>query len=108
MQILIRKLTFQAIVGILETEREVPQTIIIDIKIDYDYDGSIFINYAQICEFVQNDMLHVQYFLLEDALKSLTDKLKSNYPTINKISLKIFKPNILPNAIVGVKHRVIF
>jgi len=49
-------------------------------------------------------MKQMSYFLLEDALIDLSQKLKVLYPQMSKIKLKIFKPTILPNAMVGVSY----
>lgn len=108
MQIIIQNLTCKSIIGILEHEREAPQSIKIDAKIDYDYDGKNFIDYAKLCAFMEDDLNQSCYLLLEDATQSLTQKIKSLYPDIEKIILKISKPDILPNAIVSVKLKVKF
>ena len=101
MRILIKKLTFEAVIGILEAERLTPQRICVSLSLEYDYDGKNFINYADVCTFIENDMMTSEYKLLEDALESLCQKLKYTYSNIKKMKLKILKPNILPNAIVG-------
>lgn len=105
MQILIKNLTFETIVGILEEERHTPQSVIVHAKIHYDYTGENFIDYAKVCAFIQSEMNHEKYFLLEDALKKLSEKIKFSYPQITKMKIKIFKPTILPNAMVGVTHK---
>jgi dihydroneopterin aldolase len=100
-RICIKKLTFKTIIGILEVERTIPQKVCISLTLDYNYDGNYFINYADVCTFIENDMMTSEYKLLEDALESLCQKLKFTYPNIKKMKLKILKPNIVPNAIVG-------
>lgn len=101
MQIRIQKLTFDAIIGILPHERETPQNVVVSLRLDYDYDGESFINYADVCDFIEHDMQNSCYSLLEDALESLCEKIKMNHPAITKMRLKILKPDILPNATVG-------
>ncbi|MDD2267845.1 dihydroneopterin aldolase [Sulfuricurvum sp.] len=101
MRICIKKLTFETIIGILEEERTVPQKVCVSLTLDYNYDGEYFINYADVCTLIEKDMCTSQYKLLEDALELLSQKLKFTYPHIQKMKLKIFKPDIVPNAIVG-------
>jgi 7,8-dihydroneopterin aldolase/epimerase/oxygenase len=104
MQIIIQDLTFETIVGILEKERHTPQKVVLHVKISYDYTDDNFIDYAKVSAFLETEMTQMGYFLLEDALVDLSQKLKVLYPQISKLRLKIFKPDILPNAMVGVSH----
>jgi 7,8-dihydroneopterin aldolase/epimerase/oxygenase len=106
MQILIKNLTFETIVGILEKERLTPQKIVLHVKITYDYNDNNFIDYAKVSAFIEAEMNQMNYFLLEDALNDLSQKLKLFYPQINKMKIKIFKPDILANAMVGVSHSI--
>ncbi|AHJ11597.1 dihydroneopterin aldolase [Sulfurospirillum multivorans] len=108
MQIHIDNLTFETIVGILEKERLTPQKVTLHVKIAYDYQGDNFIDYAKVSAFLESEMNAMCYFLLEDALKDLSQKLKVFYPQISKLKLKILKPDILPNAIVGVSHTIYY
>ena len=96
-------LTFLTIVGILEDERKIPQKVKIDLEIEYTRKDEDFINYAQVATLLQKQMQKEKYLLLEEALEALTDSLKLNYPTINTLRLKIFKPEILDNCDVGVE-----
>jgi 7,8-dihydroneopterin aldolase/epimerase/oxygenase len=84
------------------------QSILINAKIEYDYNGEDFIDYANLCTFIENDLKEGCYLLLEDALQSLIQKIKLLHPSIQKIVLKIAKPDILPNALVSVKLKVKF
>lgn len=106
MHILIKNLTFKTIIGILEEERHNPQNVILHVKIHYEYSAETFIDYAKVCSFLEAEMNEMRYFLIEDALSDLSQKLKSHYPYISKIKLKIYKPHILPNAIVGVSQSI--
>ncbi|WP_333803114.1 dihydroneopterin aldolase [Sulfurospirillum sp.] len=104
MQIIIKNLTFETIVGILEEERLSPQKVILYVKLDYVYEAENFIDYAKVSAFLEAEMQQMSYFLLEDALNDLSQKLKIAYPQIHKMKLKIFKPDILLNAMVGVSR----
>ncbi len=103
MKIFIKNLTCKAILGILEEERTQAQNIIIDAKIKYDFDTIHFIDYAQVAKFMQDLMQKEKFLLIEDALESIASTLKQQFPTINQITLKISKPDILDSCVVGAK-----
>lgn len=104
MVVRIDHLSFHAIVGILPFEREIPQQLLLHVKIKYDFNGKDFIDYAHVCRCIEEDMNAKQYGLLEDALEGIYTMLLSLYPYMKSIRIKIFKPTILPNAIVGVSR----
>ena len=108
MQICINNLTCKIIIGILPKERVTPQCVNINAKVTYPYDGENFIDYAVLCTFIENDLKEEKYFLLEEAIQSLIQKIKILHPKIQKITLKISKPDILPNAMASVKLKVKF
>ena len=101
MTIHIEELTFECIVGILDFERITPQTVIINLQIDYTYTNNFFINYVEVIHLIENDMIHKKYKLLETALNELEKKLLSTYPNIQSFNLKITKPKIIDNAKVA-------
>ena len=101
MTIHIEDLKFQAIIGILDFEREKEQDMIVNITIDYEYKDE-FINYAEVCELIKTLTKKSRFLLIEDALEILTTKLKETFPLINSLHLKITKPSILPDAVVSV------
>jgi len=99
----IEDLKFQAIIGILDFEREQEQDIIVNITIDYEYKDE-FINYAEVCELIKTLAKKSNFLLIEDALEILTTELKKTFPLINTLYLKITKPSILPDATVSVSN----
>lgn len=101
MKIHIEELKFDTIIGILDFERVTPQKVILNLLIDYDYNGE-FINYAEVSEFSKNHMRERQFLLLEDALSSLSTNLKEKFSLINTLNLKITKPSIMPDCKVSV------
>ncbi len=103
MKIFIKNLTCKAILGILESERTQAQNIIIDAKIKYDFDTKHFIDYAQVAKSMQDLMQKEKFLLIEDALENIVATLKQKFPTIKQITLKISKPDILDNCVVGAK-----
>lgn len=103
MIIYIENLTFDCIIGILNEERETPQQVIVNCSIDYNYSENDFINYAEVANFIENDMKKSKYKLIEDALLALLKAIKSKFPLISSMKLKISKPQILDNCVVCVE-----
>ena len=101
MTIDISELKLSTIIGILDFERITPQDVIVDATIDYCYKDSDFINYAEVINLIEKQLIENKYQLLEDALNNITSKLLKTYTQIKKIELKITKPNIIPNAKVS-------
>lgn len=107
MLIYIEDLKFQCIIGILDFERVTPQDVIINLELKYQYSNE-FINYADVVEFIKKNMIIKQFFLIEDALLFFNKNLKTNFPSINELNLKITKPSILPDCKVSVGSNTIF
>lgn len=101
MTIHIEELTIQAIVGILDFEREKAQNLTIDIIIGYNYDNNSFLNYVDIVHIVTDDLKIKKYGLLEDALIGSKNILISQYPQIKTLYIKLTKPDILKNCRVA-------
>lgn len=101
MTIHIEDLTFKVIIGLLDFERNIAQKVIINLEIAYDYKDNQFINYADIVTYIENKMKKERYTLLEDALLGLKTLLSSTYPQINKLKIKISKPDIIDNCKVS-------
>lgn len=101
----INELTFECIIGILDEERTTPQRVIVDVSFEYYFkeDGSNFVDYAKVASCVEETMKEEKFKLIEDAILHLRKKLKENYNIVN-LSLKIAKPDILPNAKVSVEE----
>ncbi|MEA3370956.1 MAG: dihydroneopterin aldolase [Campylobacterota bacterium] len=103
MTIHIEDLKFQCIIGILDFERTTEQDLIINATIDYNYQD-LFINYAEVSEFIKSHTRENKFLLIEDALSSLSTNLKDKFPLINRLNLKITKPSILPDCRVSVSN----
>jgi len=104
MTIHIENFVFETIIGLLTFERLKAQKVIINLHIDYQYRENQYLDYAEIVSFVEEDMLYNKYLLLETALDQISKKLFTKYPSIEKINLKITKPNIIPNARVSLSQ----
>ena len=101
MTIHIEALTFDVIIGLLDFERDKPQRVIIDLQASYEYNDNHFIDYANIVLLIQKKLKEERYELLENALLDIKKVLITTYPNIQKLYLKISKPNILKECSVG-------
>ena len=101
MTIHIEELTFECIIGILDFERVTPQEVIVDVEIEYEYEEENFINYVDVIELIEEQMIGKKYELLETAIEELSQEIVSKYSKITKLTLKISKPNIIKNTKVS-------
>jgi len=108
MTIHIEALTFDVIIGLLDFERDKPQRVIIDIEASYAYESKHFIDYADVVILIQNELKKKRYELLEDALLGLKSLLYSTYPQLKSLSIKIAKPDILPECSVALSESWVF
>jgi len=104
MTIHIEDLHFDAIIGLLDFEREHTQRVTIDLNLNYDYTTNDFIDYADLCTLIEEKIKQARYELLEEALLELETLILSSYPQTRKLYLKISKPDILSNATVGLSQ----
>jgi dihydroneopterin aldolase len=104
MTIHIEALTFDTIIGLLDFERERPQRVIIDLDASYDYNNENFIDYADMVFLMQKELKEKRYTLLEEALLGIKNILYSTYPQLKTLSLKIAKPDILPECSVALSN----
>jgi dihydroneopterin aldolase len=102
MTIYIEDFSFETIIGILEEERKVPQKVIINCEITYDYKNENFINYALVSELIEKEMKKNKFELIENAVLELISKIKSSFIDITSIKLKISKPKIIDKCVVSV------
>lgn len=102
--VLIENLEFKTIIGMLEFERTKAQKI----KIDAKFQAHEFIDYALVCEILENEFNKNKFVKVEDALNYFCDFFKKKYPTINYFFMKIIKKEILQNADVGAMIEEIF
>ena len=102
MKILIKNLTFNCIIGILDFERIQTQKVIINISFKYKYKKT-FIDYSIVVNEVENIMKNEKFELLEEAIIYIENYLTTKYK-IKKLKIKISKPDILPNCIVSLKN----
>ena len=101
MTIHIEELKLNVIIGILDYERTSKQTVIIETKINYNYQNGYFINYATVIEKIENLLEKGKYELLEEALNDIGTTIIKEFSQINSLYIKISKPDIIKNAIVS-------
>ncbi|WP_187929995.1 FolB domain-containing protein [Helicobacter pylori] len=105
----IHNLVFEAILGILEFERLKPQKVSVNLDLFYtQLPSKAYLDYMEIQEIIQNTMREKQYFLIEDALKDLSQILKTRYKEITELYLKISKLEISPNSQVGASVKICY
>jgi len=101
-KIVIEELTFKAIIGLLETEKNQEQLVVVDCKIEYE-DKEKFIDYSKVCDIIEEMIKSNRYELIETAVDDIEKRLKAKFPSMKSLYLKITKPEILKNALVGVE-----
>lgn len=101
MTIHIEDLTFDVIIGLLDFERDKPQRVIINLEASYNYSDDQFIDYADIVLLIKDKLKVERYTLLENALLGIKETLYTAYPHIERLSLKISKPDILSDCTVS-------
>ena len=106
MTIHIESLRVDAIIGLLDFERDREQRIEIDLEAVYSYDSSdqSFINYAELAEIIELRLKKKQFFLLEEALLDLKEQIIAIYPAIESLKLKISKPDIIDHCTVALSQ----
>ncbi|EJB59405.1 FolB domain-containing protein [Helicobacter pylori] len=105
----IHNLVFETILGILEFERLKPQKISVNLDLFYtELPNKAYLDYMEIQEIIQNTMREKQYLLIEDALKDLSQILKTRYKEISELFLKISKLEISPNSQVGASVKIYY
>lgn len=104
MTIHIESLQFDAIIGLLDVEREREQQVSVDLEAVYAYEQQSFINYADLAEMIEKKIKKERYLLLEEALLDLKENITETYPLIETLKLKIAKPDILKNCTVALSQ----
>lgn len=95
--ILIEKLEFDCIIGLLDFERVKEQKVQIWAKFRADE----FIDYAKACEFIEDKFKKEKFIKIEDALEFFQREFKAKFSTLEFFYMKILKPQILDSAVVG-------
>ncbi len=105
MRIHIDALEISCIIGLLDFEREAEQKILLHIEIDYAYRGGGFLDYSKIVGNIEQHLKEKRYLLLEEALLGIKTLLFVRFPVIEMLSIKLSKPDILPQCSVGLSGK---
>ena len=108
MTIEIRALTFECIIGILESERVKTQRVVVDAAIEYDYLPGTFLDYAAVAGLIKAEMSAKRFGLVEEALEHLATEIAARFPAAKTLTLTIAKPDILPDCGVCVTQKSFF
>jgi dihydroneopterin aldolase len=106
--LLIEKFEFETIIGVLESERIACQKVEVWAKVEIKYNKNFLIDYTTICDVIKDSLQSKKFFILEDALLYISKKIANISPQICRVYLKILKPSILKNRVVGAEIDKIF
>ena len=101
MTLRIEQLEFDAIIGLLDFERDRPQRVRVDLTVTYDYRPGKYLDYAEMVEAIKTHIITQKYTLLEEALEGLHTTLTHTFPAIETLHITIAKPDILSDCIVS-------
>jgi 7,8-dihydroneopterin aldolase/epimerase/oxygenase len=107
MRIEIEDLTFETIIGVLDHERVHKQIVIVNLQLDYLYQTD-YIDYVEVAKLIREDIISNQFYLLEDALRSLFILLPTRYPQMTRLFIKIAKPSAVADCTVSLCDTVSF
>ena len=108
MTIRIEALRFEAVIGILDFERHAPQSVRVDAEIGYDYETDRYIDYAAVAECIKTTVKEGRFGLIETALETLQNRLKTEFPAIKTLTLSLSKPDILSDCTVTLSEHYNF
>jgi len=97
-KVAIEGLAFEAIIGILESERAAPQKVVVDAEFEYPYEPGRYLDYALARKLIITHIQKNRFGLLEDALHSLAQLLKERFPFICALQICISKPQIFADC----------
>jgi len=104
LKIEIENLTFNTIIGLLDFERKNEQKVVVNLTATYSYKDGNFIDYVDICNIIKESIKTKKFELLEEALNYLKKTIQTKYPAIEKLYIKISKPDILNDCIVSLSQ----
>jgi dihydroneopterin aldolase len=104
-KIYIEALEVFSLIGVYDWERQQPQRLLVDIQLYADLSQAAqtdkvqdTLNYAQVAEYIRRFCHNNEYQLIEALASRLMDALLVEFPILQKIQLKLSKPDILANA----------
>lgn len=101
----LKSLRVDCIVGIYEHERQAPQTLIMDIELDYDFAAVATsdaiddaVNYDVVARFVTTLVQERAFQLIEAMAEETAALLLARLPQVQTVRLEIRKPAAVPAA----------
>ena len=103
-KIIITGLSVFSLIGVYDWERESKTQLYVDVTLDIDLskaaksdDVNDTVDYAAAAKLIEEVAEQSEFELLEALADQMITRLIANYPVL-RVSLKISKPGILPNA----------
>ena len=102
----LKGLRFISRIGVSEQERKVGNEFVVDIAYSFPTSGfscedlTSTISYADIYYIVRDEMRR-EWLLLESVASSISEKIKSGFPQIEKISVSVTKTSVPLDGISG-------
>ncbi|PID48158.1 MAG: dihydroneopterin aldolase [Proteobacteria bacterium] len=103
MKVLVEGLSFKCIIGLLDFERKRVQRVILDVGLVVKDDD--FVDYAKVARLIKKTYKKEKFFKVEDSLLRVSEVLKKKFPQIQRIKIKIIKPDILSKCRVGAVYK---
>lgn len=101
----LKSLKIDCIVGIFDHERQTPQTVVLDIDLDYDFASAAgseaigdAVNYAAVAESVTDFVQRREFQLIETLAEETAAMLLAQLPPVQTVRLEIRKPAAVPAA----------
>jgi dihydroneopterin aldolase len=98
-------LRVDCVVGIYESERRMPQTVIVDIELDYDFEAAAAsdaiadtIDYDDVARAVTELAQRRAFHLIETMAEEAAVMLMARLPLLQRVRLDIRKPAAVPAA----------
>lgn len=102
----LKDLRVDCIVGILDHERKTPQTVILDIELDYDFAAAAAseaigdaVDYAGVARSVTDLVRGRQFQLIETMAEETAAFLLARLAPVRTVRLEIRKPAAVPSAV---------
>ncbi|MCI6988956.1 MAG: dihydroneopterin aldolase [Campylobacter sp.] len=95
--VFVRDLSFEAIIGIFDFERDNPQKIVVDASFVADE----FVDYAEVCKEIISLFKSERFYKVEDALEFFANFYKEKFQNLRKFTMSVTKTEIIENTRVG-------
>lgn len=103
----IKDLSIICIIGILPHERKKTQQLLVSLEMEVDFhavrhsetrvEGGV--DYVSVAQFVTRHLEEGRFYLLEELMLSLGERLISRFRQIKHLRLKVSKPSAIANAL---------